>query len=302
MTLPVPVPVLAPPDLAALRSRIIAASLAGLADNSRRVYIRHLNSFLNWLSSSNSTLQRESIVAYLELHHRHSIVSYNQALSAIKRLSNQAAENLWLSWPIARSIESIPSRTLRGTPTGLWLTLEQARAMLALPSGQNLSGLRDRAVLALLLGCGLRREEAAHLSVSQLQRRDNRTMLIDVFGKGSRIRTIAVPGWADSAIREWLDAALITTGPLLRAFTPNHALKRGTMSASAIWDIVQHYSSLAGIACTPHDCRRTYSRLARQAGAPLETIQHSLGHASLVTTEKYLRTGLEANAGDYFDL
>ena len=77
----------------------------------------------------------------------------------------------------------------------------------------------------------------------------------------------------------------------------------GSLSTSAVRDIVRRYGRATGVLdLAPHDLRRTYSRLARQGGAPMEVIQHSLGHASMRTTELYTRSGEEANAGDFLGL
>ena len=86
-----------------------------------------------------------------------------------------------------------------------------------------------------------------------------------------------------------------------------HNLSSGAAGASlspaAVRDIVRRYGAAIGIPdLAPHDLRRTYAKLSRLGGAPLETIQKSLGHATLRTTECYLATGEEANAGDWIKL
>ena len=74
----------------------------------------------------------------------------------------------------------------------------------------------------------------------------------------------------------------------------------GSLSPSAIRDIVRHYGARIGIPrLAPHDCRRTLARLARDGGAPLEAIQASLGHASIETTLRYIASTHAADAGDY---
>ena len=76
-----------------------------------------------------------------------------------------------------------------------------------------------------------------------------------------------------------------------------------SLSPAAIRDIVQRYGLAIGITnLNPHDIRRTYAKLSRLGGAPLETIQKSLGHASTKTTDLYCRTGEECNAGDFFSI
>ena len=73
-----------------------------------------------------------------------------------------------------------------------------------------------------------------------------------------------------------------------------------SLSPSSIRDIVQHYGDAIGVpGLAPHDCRRTLARLARDGGAPLESIQASLGHASIETTMRYIASTHAADAGDY---
>lgn len=89
---------------------------------------------------------------------------------------------------------------------------------------------------------------------------------------------------------------------LLRSISRNGTIA-GSLSPSAIRLIVRRYGALIGIPdLNPHDLRRTCAKLSRQGGAPLEVIQRTLGHASLKTTELYMQTGEEANAGDFIQL
>ena len=89
---------------------------------------------------------------------------------------------------------------------------------------------------------------------------------------------------------------------LLRAVRRDGSIN-GSLSSSAVRDIVRRYGRSIGVPdLAPHDLRRTMAKLSREGGAPLEVIQHSLGHASVRTTEIYTRCGLEANAGDFMNL
>jgi site-specific recombinase XerD len=74
-----------------------------------------------------------------------------------------------------------------GVRAGNWLGREQAEQLLALPDRSTLAGKRDRVVLALLLGGGLRREELATLTIAHVQQRENRWCLVDLEGKGKRL-------------------------------------------------------------------------------------------------------------------
>ncbi len=72
---------------------------------------------------------------------------------------------------------------MEGTRTGNWLAKQRAQQLLKAPNTSTRKGLRDRAILALLLGCGLRRAEAASLRFDHIQQRDSRWVLVDLVGK-----------------------------------------------------------------------------------------------------------------------
>jgi integrase len=74
----------------------------------------------------------------------------------------------------------------------------------------------------------------------------------------------------------------------LRPLRRGGHVQAGAMSAQAIFGVVAAYAAALGVAVRPHDLRRTFAKLAHQGGAPLEQIQLSLGHSSLLTTERYL--------------
>jgi site-specific recombinase XerD len=99
----------------------------------------------------------------------------------------------------AASLTEIPNINQKGTRLGNWLTREQAKALPAVPDRSTLKGKRDYVILALLVGCALRRYELAELDVETIQQREGRWVLADVEGKGRRIRTVALPSgssWA----------------------------------------------------------------------------------------------------------
>ena len=80
-----------------------------------------------------------------------------------------------------------------------------------------------RSILALLVGCALRRNELAELDVETIQQREGRWVLADLEGKGRRIRTVAIPIWVKHGINAWMTAAGIEDGRLLRGRFPKAA-------------------------------------------------------------------------------
>src|SRR5262245_43451944 len=113
-------------------------------------------------------------------------------------------------------------------------------------------GLRDRAILGLLIGCGLRRDELANLTFGHLQQRDGRWVIVDIVGKGRRVRTVPVPGWAKLLVDRWAAAAGISEGLVCRRFRKGGWLvyeagedgvgRAAGMSADAIADVVSTYA------------------------------------------------------------
>jgi len=156
------------------------------------------------------------------------------------------------------------------------------------PDRSTLKGKRDYVILALLVGCALRRTELAELELSTIQLRENRWVLADLEGKGRRIRTVAVPLWVKQGINAWMSAAKIEEGRLLRSIS-----KGGKVGASlsdwAVWSVVEQSARQIGIEhFGAHDLRRTCAKLCRKSGGDLEQIKFLLGHSSIQTTERYL--------------
>lgn len=154
---------------------------------------------------------------------------------------------------------------------------------------QTLRGVRDYAMVAVLLGCGLRRAELAALTVQDLQQREEHWVFADLIGKGGHVRTVPVPFWIETGLRAWLSETKTTAGPIFRAINKAGRIASHGFSPKVIWGVVKEACSACGLAgVAPHDLRRTCARLCHEAGGELEQIQFLLGHVSVQTTERYL--------------
>jgi integrase len=122
---------------------------------------------------------------------------------------------------------------------GNWLTREQAKELLAVPDRSTLKGKRDYMIIALLVGCALRRQELATLNIEDIQLREGRWVIIDLRGKGGRIRTVAVPIWVKQGINAWMTAAKIEDGRLLRPVSKSGKILRAELGDWAIWSVVE---------------------------------------------------------------
>jgi site-specific recombinase XerD len=185
---------------------VIESSLAGLSANTRRAYQSHISRFLTW--SSASVLNRETIKSYirsLELAGQSAQVR-NQALAALKKLAAEAGELGCIDPSIASQIQNIKSKKQAGIKTGRWLTAVQLRQLIESVDKETAQGKRDRCVLALLAGAGLRRAEICALTADQVQKIGDSTILSNVVGKGNRIRTVRIPAWCAQITEEWIEA------------------------------------------------------------------------------------------------
>jgi integrase len=99
------------------------------------------------------------------------------------------------------------------------LTRDRAQVLLNLPDTKTLKGKRDQAVLAVLLGAGLRRVEAAGLQLDQIQQRDGRWVITNLVGKHGRVRQIPIASWVKSTLDAWTEAAAISGGFVFRAIS-----------------------------------------------------------------------------------
>jgi len=212
-------------------------------------------------------------------------------MSAIRKLAAEAADNGLLAPDLAGGIARVKSAKTQGIRTGNWLSLRQAQALLSAPNATTTKGLRDRAIIAVLLGCGLRRSEVAALTFAHVQQRDGRWCIVDLVGKHGRVRTAPMPNWVKAAIDTWTSAAQVENG---RVFRPVDRADRATgevLSEKVVWQLIRPHAESAGVpGIAPHDLRRTCAKLCRAGGGELEQIQLLLGHASVQTTERYLGT------------
>jgi integrase len=155
-----------------------------------------------------------------------------------------------------------------------------------------MEGKRDRAILAVLLGCALRRSELAALECRHIQPRDDRWVFVDLVGQGKRIRTVPIPPFVKVATDAWTAAAGLSEGPLFRRVRRRKYQEKTpeALSEQMIWHIVMKYARKTGLVdkLGPHDLRRTCAKLCRASGGELEQIQFVVGHASIQTTERYL--------------
>lgn len=259
--------------------------------HTKRAYSDALTEFISWIELAGAT----SFNATLVFAYRQQLIdagkgnsTINVKLAAIRKLAEVARMAGFIDRMTCDDIRSV-----KGVPTnkgklGNWLTKERAQELLDAPDIETLKGLRDRALLALLLGCGLRRQECTRLTVEHIQQREARWVIVDMRGKRDKERSVPMAAWIKAAVDQWTAAAGIRSGVILRPVNRGGKLAGEHISSQTVFDVVVVYAKQIDANVRPHDLRRTFAKLAHKGGAAIEQIQLSLGHDSVKTTELYL--------------
>jgi integrase/recombinase XerD len=167
------------------------------------------------------------------------------------------------------------------------MTERQVTALLNAPDASTPKGLRDRAILELLYATGARVSEVAGMELDALHLDLG---YVRCFGKGSKERIVPVSDSAADTITQYLSDAR----PLLPKADKSPYLfpgrdGRGAMARKTIWEIVKKCAVQANLErrISPHTLRHAFATHLLEHGADLRAIQEMLGHASILTTERY---------------
>ncbi len=258
----------------------------------KKSYARHAKQFFWWWDQqgrppfTRAVVQRFVAALADEKYHATEI---NRKLTVLKRLAKEACYAHLLPGDELAGILDVKGVPSGSAALGRWLTKAEAEALIRRPALDTLRGKRDRVVLGLLLNCGLRRTEAAALRFENVQERDGRPVVV-IKGKGNKMRVVPMSQWLLVDIQNWIDAAKITDGAILRRIVKSgKLLHEESLSSHAIWEIVKQYAHLCQLdGLKPHDLRRTYGREARKGGIPLDQISQTYGHSHVGVTQQYI--------------
>lgn len=201
-----------------------------------------------------------------------------------------AEEGLTDCWPIPNHR---PKR--HAGPVQLGLDRAQALAVLAASQryGRGVYALRAHALMSVLVFCGLRVSEAIGLDLGAFgQQRGHR--VVDVRGKGDKVRTVPVPAPAWVPVETYLAGRV--EGPVFLTSSGRPWDRHGA------YDTAARVGRLAGVDLHPHLMRHTAITLALDAGAPVDRVQTWAGHASLDTTMGYAKARQQLDASPGYDV
>lgn len=266
------------------------AVVQGLAPLSVDSYRRDLNDLALFLSNRGaaaatepSTLQREDIRAYLEYlrQQQRKPSTLSRRLSAIHGLCKYLVREKVLSHDPSHGLLAPPMRR----PFPHALTEAEMNRLLAAAELDTPRSRRDRALLELGYGCGLRVTELISLTLYDI---DRQQALIRVFGKGSQERIVPVGAFALVALERYLQVRdqLLGQADTQELFL-NH--RGGKLSRSGFWRILAGYGQRLDLPVHPHTLRHSAATHMLANGADLRVIQEFLGHRDISTTQIYAK-------------
>ena len=254
----------------------------GLSKNTLLAYRADLLAFLEDTSKDNANdLTKEDVIAFLskkqKAHQASSSIS--RALIAIKMFFRFLKQEEYTQQNKAETLQS----------PKLWqlipevLTESEVDALLQAPKEDTFIGSRDRAILEVLYGSGLRVSEVCGLSIYDVGEGSVRA-----FGKGGKERIVPIA----AASLEKVDAYLTDFREAVRSLEKEALFitRRGKrMDRVGVWNRVKHYALQVGIEknISPHTLRHSFATHLLENGADLRVIQEMLGHANISTTDRY---------------
>ena len=221
------------PDLEHVKSAVLVSLRS---PESQRSYRRSIEDFVSWYCSEPLLSFNKTVVTHYPIHLEDKLLApgtINVRLAAVRRLAYEAADTGLLSPDLAAGIRRVKGAKKLGIRLGNWLTVNEARSLWQLPNRNTLKGKRDRAILATLLGCALRRRELIDLTFDHIQRREDHWAIVDLVGKGGHIRTVPMPDWVKHTIDDWLAIAQLARGKIFRC-----VCRKGTVWGTEITEKV----------------------------------------------------------------
>lgn len=193
---------------------------------------------------------------------------------------------------LEKEVEQDPTELLESPQIGKHLpevlSVEEIDSIINVIDVSKPEGIRDRAIIEVLYGCGLRISELCNLRISQLYLEDK---YIRVKGKGSKERLVPIEGVAIDRVREWLVTRM---GYKVKPSEEDYvfvSLTRGSrLSRISLFVYIKDYAERAGIKknISPHTFRHSFATHLLEGGANLRAIQMMLGHEDISTTEIYM--------------
>lgn len=254
-------------------------------------YGRDLTEYVAFLKSRGvcdvSSVTREDVTAFIGALRERGLApsSVERKVAALKGFHKfLVRENITLNHPTSGlPLPRVPQRLPNV------VSVDDIDRLMSQPFPDDPAGLRDRAMLEVLYGCGLRVSELTGLDVADLSLAEG---FMRVLGKGGKERMVPIAGMAGHALRAYLEhgrGLLRPHGSIRAADQPAVFLStRGNrLSRQAVFMFVRTYGGRVGLELHPHTLRHSFATHMLEGGADLRALQEMLGHADISTTQVY---------------
>ncbi len=287
------------------------AAEAGLAETTRATYRTAIAKFDGWLDVPLAQATTEHLTGYLtHLRHERGLAPATRAhaYAAIAGLFRFLVSEGYLDENPALGVEA-PKVS---APLPKALSVDEVAALVAAPGTGSPVALRDTAILEVLYGAGIRVSELVGLDVADVELGSK--PLVRVLGKGNKERFVPMGTYAHDAVANWLSGA--GRGAMIdeaarrwggrgdsRAVFVNQ--RGGRLTRRGVHLVVVSHGRRVGLdegVLTPHVLRHSCATHLLMGGADVRTIQELLGHASVATTERYLKVATESLLVNYLAL
>ncbi|MFA5188311.1 MAG: tyrosine-type recombinase/integrase [Patescibacteria group bacterium] len=279
----------------------------GLAVLSVVNYARFINKFKNWLNKNYPDLKPHNLTA--DIIYQFRLYLSRQGVNATtKQNLKKSTQNYYLialrnflAYLIEKDIDTLPPGKIKLAKDNMrervvkFLNLEQLERLLLSPKTEEISGLRDKAIMETLFSTGLRVAELVNLNRDQfnlkiIKNANYDSLELSIVGKGSHPRPIYFSRRSLDWIIRYLEARKDMERPLFinhQNFKNDKSEHR--LTTRSIENILTKYSKIAGLPfiATPHTLRHTYATDLLNKGADLRIVQEFLGHKNIMTTQIY---------------
>jgi len=256
-----------------------------------RAYHRDVAQFLDALEertgrpATAADLEVRQVRAHLAtLHGRRAASTMARKLSALRRFG----ELLRREGALEDNPVALVQNPKRGQRLPVSLSVDDVTSMIEAPTPDDPRACRDRAVLEVLYGAGLRVSECVGLDLSHLRWEGERLLVRVVRGKGGKDRIVPLGRPAAAALRAYLELRPLLVRPRSPAEAVFLGNRGGRLSDRQVRYLVEERSRVhAHARISPHGLRHGFATHLLDSGCDLRTIQSMLGHASLSTTQRY---------------
>ncbi|MGM9786693.1 MAG: site-specific tyrosine recombinase XerD [Candidatus Cryptobacteroides sp.] len=257
-----------------------------MSPNTVASYCSDVEKFILWFPGNVAEASSEDILAYIESRGAISKRSQARVLSSLR--------NFYGYLVLEGSVKENPCDRIDTPKLGRYLpdvlSVKEVTDIIEAADGTDWYGLRDRAILEILYGCGLRVSEACGMKVSDIFWEEG---FVKVVGKGDKERLVPVGQMALDAVSAYLEARPLPEGNGDDILFIN---RRGN-ALSRVWvfKMVREYALKAGVRknISPHTFRHSFATHLIENGADLRVVQEMLGHENIVTTEIYTHVSSE---------